>query len=168
MYSIRTSTLLILPWFLFHIVNTTTEGSIPWVSTVEHLFQNHRGWVYNILYVAMIYVFTYFWVAITFNPKEIADNLKDYGSFIPGYRPGKRTAEYLERVMLRITYVGAAFLAVIAIVPSVIQTLMGVPWQVASFYGGTGLLIVISVALDLVQKINSHLVMRNYPGLTDD
>jgi preprotein translocase subunit SecY len=120
------------------------------------------------LYVVMIYVFTYFWVAITFNPKEIADNLKDHGSFIPGYRPGKRTADYLERVLLRITYVGAAFLAVIAIIPNVISSEMEIPYQVASFYGGTGLLIVISVALDLVQKINSHLVMRNYPQLTDE
>jgi len=98
----------------------------------------------------------------------MANNLKDYGSFIPGYRPGKRTADYLERVMMRITYVGAAFLAVVAIIPSVIQSQMEVDYRIASFYGGTGLLIVISVALDLVQKINSHLVMRNYPGLTED
>ena len=116
----------------------------------------------------MIYIFCYFWVAITFNPKEIADNLKDHGSFIPGYRPGKSTADYLERVLMRITYVGAAFLAIIAIIPSIISSELGVDYRVASFYGGTGLLIVISVALDLVQKINSHLVMRNYPGLTDD
>jgi preprotein translocase subunit SecY len=132
------------------------------------VFQNHRGWVYNLLYVVMIYVFTYFWVAITFNPKEIADNLKDHGSFIPGYRPGKKTADYLERVLMRVTFVGAAFLAVIAIIPNVISSELEIPPQVASFYGGTGLLIVISVALDLVQKINSHLVMRNYPGLTDE
>jgi preprotein translocase subunit SecY len=162
------STLLILPWFLFHILNTTTEGALPWASTAASMFQNHRGWVYNILYVAMIYLFTYFWVAITFNPKEIADNLKDHGSFIPGYRPGKKTADYLERVLMRVTFVGAAFLAVIAIIPNVISSEMEIPIQVANFYGGTGLLIVISVALDLVQKINSHLVMRNYPGLTDE
>jgi preprotein translocase subunit SecY len=120
------------------------------------------------MYIAMIYVFTYFWVAITFNPKEIADNLKDHGSFIPGYRPGKNTAVHLERVLMRITFVGAAFLAIIAIIPNVISSELEIPQQVASFYGGTGLLIVISVALDLVQKINSHLVMRNYPGLTED
>ena len=109
-----------------------------------------------------------FWTAIIFNPKDMSNNLKDMGSFIPGYRPGKRTAEYLERVMTRITYVGAAFLAIIAIIPSVISSTMEVDYRVASFYGGTGLLIVISVALDLVSKINSHLVMRNYPGLTED
>ena len=106
--------------------------------------------------------------AITFNPKDMANNLKDYGSFIPGYRPGKRTADYLEKVILRITYIGAAFLAVIAIIPSMVSAALEVNYAVASFYGGTGLLIVISVALDLVQKINSHLVMRNYPGLTED
>jgi preprotein translocase subunit SecY len=116
----------------------------------------------------MIIFFCFFWTAIVFNPKDMANNLKDFGSFIPGYRPGKRTSEYLERVMVRITYVGAAFLAVIAIIPSIITSTLAVDPLVASFYGGTGLLIVISVALDLVQKINSHLVMRNYPGLTDD
>lgn len=127
-----------------------------------------QGYMYNILYIVLIYFFCYFWTAITFNPKDIANNLKDYGSFIPGYRPGKRTADYLEKVIMRITYVGAAFLAIVAIIPSLISTSLEVNYTVASFYGGTGLLIVISVALDLVQKINSHLVMRNYPGLTED
>jgi preprotein translocase subunit SecY len=133
-----------------------------------NVFQDHSSWAYNVLYVVMIYVFTYFWVAIQFNPKEIADNLKDHGSFIPGYRPGKNTAMYLERVLMRITYVGAAFLAIIAIIPNIVSSQLGIDQRIASFYGGTGLLIVISVALDLVQKINSHLVMRNYPGLTDE
>jgi preprotein translocase subunit SecY len=162
------STLLILPWLLFHVIDTTTDHALPWAATLASAFQNHRGWPYNVAYVVMIYVFTYFWVAITFNPKEIADNLKDHGSFIPGYRPGKKTADYLERVLMRVTFVGAAFLAVIAIIPNVISSEMEIPIQVANFYGGTGLLIVISVALDLVQKINSHLVMRNYPQLTDE
>jgi preprotein translocase subunit SecY len=160
------STLLILPWFVFNTIASLSDAE--WAASLSNLFQNHRGWLYNILYIVMIYVFTYFWVAITFNPKEIADNLKDHGSFIPGYRPGKKTADYLERVLMRVTYVGAAFLAVIAIIPNVISGEMEIPIAVASFYGGTGLLIVISVALDLVQKINSHLVMRNYPGLTDE
>ena len=97
----------------------------------------------------------------------MASNLKDVGSFIPGYRPGKRTADYLEKVMLRITYVGAAFLAVVAIIPTVVSGLLNVDYMVASFFGGTGLLIVVSVALDLVQKIDSHLVMRNYSGLIE-
>lgn len=162
------STLLILPYFLFNIMYTATDGTLGWAGTLASVFQNHRGWVYNIAYILLIYVFTYFWVAITFNPKEIADNLKDHGSFIPGYRPGKKTADYLERVLMRVTFVGAAFLAIIAIIPNIISSELEIPPAIASFYGGTGLLIVISVALDLVQKINSHLVMRNYPGLTDE
>src|SRR5262249_23542305 len=137
-------------------------------SNLQNAFSRGSGYIYNVSYIAMIFFFCYFWTAIVFNPKDMANNLKDFGSFIPGYRPRKRTAEYLERVMLRITYVGAAFLAIIAVIPSVISSELKVDPLVASFYGGTGLLIVISVALDLVQKINSHLVMRNYPGLTED
>ncbi|QDU60179.1 Protein translocase subunit SecY [Planctomycetes bacterium Pan216] len=124
-----------------------------------------QGFFYIVCYIGLIYFFCYFWTAITFNPKDMANNLKDHGSFIPGYRPGKRTADYLERVMLRITYVGAAFLAVVAIIPQMVSTSLGVPYEVASFFGGTGLLIIISVALDLVQKIDSHLIMRNYDSL---
>jgi preprotein translocase subunit SecY len=161
------STLLILPSFLFQVIHSWSPDQL-WAADIANIFSRGSGWIYNICYVILIYVFCYFWVAITFNPKEIADNLKDHGSFIPGYRPGKSTADYLERVLMRVTYVGAAFLAIIAIIPTIISTEMNVPFQVAAFYGGTGLLIVISVALDLVQKINSHLVMRNYPGLTDE
>ncbi len=84
------------------------------------------------MYVAMIYFFCYFWTAITFNPKEMADNLKNYGTFIRGYRPGKRTADYLEKVMVRITYVGAGFLAVVAIVPTVISSSLGVSYSIAA------------------------------------
>jgi preprotein translocase subunit SecY len=160
------SSLLLIPVFFFKWV-AQTFTSWTWAYSLMSAFER-QGYLYNICYIVLIYFFCYFWTAITFNPKDMADNLKDYGSFIPGYRPGKRTADYLERVMTRITYVGAAFLAIIAIIPSLISSGLEVNYTVASFYGGTGLLIVISVALDLVQKINSHLVMRNYPGLTDD
>ncbi len=88
----------------------------------------------------LIYFFCYFWTAITFNPKDMADNLKNFGSFIPGYRPGKRTADYLEKVMVRITYVGAGFLAVVAIIPTIVSGSLGVNYMIASFYGGTSLL----------------------------
>lgn len=125
----------------------------------------YHGYIYNLFYIILIYFFCYFWTAITFNPKDMAENLKDYGSFIPGYRPGRRTADYLEKVMLRITYVGSAFLAIVAVIPTLVQSQFQVDFTVASFLGGTGLLIVISVALDLVQKIDSHLIMRNYSGL---
>ena len=113
----------------------------------------------------LIYFFCYFWTAITFNPKDMSENLKNFGSFIPGYRPGKRTADYLEKVMVRITYVGAGFLAVVAIIPTLVSSSLGISPLVASFYGGTSLLIAVSVAFDLVQKIDSHLVMRNHKGL---
>jgi len=159
------SSLLLIPMFLFKWMTQTFNWG--WAYYLQQAFER-QGYVYNLFYIALIYFFCYFWTAITFNPKDMANNLKDYGSFIPGYRPGKRTADYLERVILRITYVGAAFLAVVAIIPSLISASLEVSYNIASFYGGTGLLIVISVALDLVQKINSHLVMRNYPGLTED
>jgi len=136
---------------------------INWAHDVFH----RGGFIYNILYLAMIYFFCYFWTAITFNPKDMAENLKNFGSFIPGYRPGKRTADYLEKVMVRITYVGAGFLAVVAIIPTLLSTQLNVSWVIASFYGGTSLLIAVSVAFDLVQKIDSHLVMRNYKGLLE-
>ncbi len=159
------SSLLMLPLFLFKFLHGWTDS--VWLGWLEEAF-TRQNYIYNLSYIALIYFFCYFWTAMQFNPKKIADDLKDHGSFIPGYRPGKRTAEYLERVMMRITYVGAAFLAVVAVIPSLIQSELQVNYRVASFYGGTGLLIVISVALDLVQKINGHLVMRNYPGLTED
>jgi preprotein translocase subunit SecY len=161
------STMLLIPSLVFKSIAAYAQD-LSWASTLEVIFSRGDGWTYNVLYIILIYIFCYFWVAITFNPKEVADNLKDQGSFIPGYRPGKITADYLERVLMRITYVGAAFLAVIAIIPTIISSKLGVNQQIAAFYGGTGLLIVISVALDLVQKINSHLVMRNYPSLTDE
>ena len=124
-----------------------------------------RGtYTYTLVYIALIFFFSYFWTTIQFRPKDTADNLRDMGHFIPGLRPGKRTAEYLERVMERITYCGAAFLAVIAVLPSVASTAMGIPWGISAFLGGTGLLITISVALDLVQRIEANLVMRNYGG----
>ncbi len=122
------------------------------------------GFLYILTYIVAIYFFAYFWTTVQFRPKEMANNLRDYGSFIPGLRPGKRTADYLERVMGRITYVGAGFLAVIAIIPNLVAGSMGIPFLVSAFLGGTGLLIVVSVALDLVQRIEANLIMRNYSG----
>ena len=125
-----------------------------------------RAYTYNVLYMLLIFLFAYFWVTVQFQPKEMAKNLRDSGSFIPGLRPGRRTAEYLETVMTRITYFGAAFLAVIAVVPSLVTVLMGIDMRVAIYLGGTGLLIVVSVSLDLVQKIEANLLMRSYEGFS--
>jgi preprotein translocase subunit SecY len=135
------------------------------VGTLESAFR-HDGYTYNVLYMLLIFLFAYFWTTVQFQPRELAKNLRDSGAFIPGLRPGRRTADYLETVMIRITYFGAAFLAIIAIVPSVISTLLGVDWRVATFLGGTGLLIVVSVSLDLVQKIEANLLMRSYDGFS--
>jgi preprotein translocase subunit SecY len=124
-----------------------------------------RGAFFYLLFEsAMIYFFAYFWTTVQFQPKEMANQLRDYGSFIPGLRPGKRTSDYLEKVMMRITYVGAAFLCIIAVIPSAVTTWMGIPFQITAFLGGTGLLIVVAVALDMVQRIEANLLMRNYGG----
>lgn len=161
--------LLMIPPFLLTYLGAKAGGG--WfgnlLQNTGNILQTPTSIVYNLIYIALIYFFCYFWTAITFNPKEIADNMKDSGTFIPGYRPGRRTEDYIEKVITRITYVGAGFLALIAIVPTIISELLGVDYMVASFYGGTGLLIAVSVAFDLVQKIDSHLVMRNYPGLLE-
>lgn len=157
--------LLMFPSIIF-----TSMGQwlgIDALSSFGNLLSSPVSLIYNLVYVVLIYFFCYFWTAIMFNPKDMADNLKTMGTFIPGYRPGKRTGDYLEQVMVRITYVGAGFLALVAIIPSMIAGSLGVSFMVASFYGGTGLLIAVSVAFDLVQKIDSHLVMRNYRGLLE-
>ena len=125
------------------------------------------AFTYNVLYIVMIFLFAYFWTTVQFQPKDMAKNLRDRGSFIPGLRPGHRTAEYLETVMIRITFFGAAFLSMIAVVPSLVTQLAGVNYLVASFLGGTGLLIVVSVSLDLVQRIEANLIMRNYEGFSE-
>lgn len=128
---------------------------------------NQTAFTYNVVYIALIFFFAFFWTTVQFQPKEVANNLRDYGSFIPGLRPGKRTADYLEKVMTRITYAGAAFLALIAIVPTLVMVWLNIPFTVATFLGGTGLLIVVSVSLDLVQRIETNLIMRNYSGFMD-
>jgi preprotein translocase subunit SecY len=132
-----------------------------------HNFANNlmRGhWLYTVVYSLLIIFFCYFYTAIVFNPLDISENMKKYGGFIPGIRPGKPTAEYLDFVMTRITLAGALFMAFIAIFPDFIMAWLKVPYLVASFFGGTGLLIVIGVMLDTVKQIESHLLMRNYEG----
>lgn len=124
----------------------------------------HGQFLYIFFEIVLIYFFSFFWNTVQFNPEDMSKQLRDHGSFIPGLRPGPRTAEYLETVMERVTYVGAGFLAVIAILPTVIATSMGIPMDVSQFLGGTGLLICVSVGLDLIQRIEANLLMRNYSG----
>ncbi len=176
------SSLLMVPYMLFSGIVSQLGGWLdddaePWQQAVASFLENaadafqSQGYVYIVSFVLLIYFFCFFWTAITFNPQDIANNLKDYGSFIQGYRPGRSTAVYLEKVMQRITYVGAAFLSLVAVCPTLVQIGLEevgntvIDPVITSFLGGTGLLIVVSVCLDLVQKIDSHLIMRNQPGL---
>jgi preprotein translocase subunit SecY len=156
-------------------VTTTAPGANHsyLADTMHFLHDSLSGgtYLYEVLFCALIFFFSYFWNTVQFQPKEMATQLRDYGSFIPGLRPGKRTADYLENVMARITYVGAAFLCIIAVVPTIITTSMlensPQAYQASQFFGGTGLLIVISVMLDFVNRIEAALVMRNYSGFLD-
>lgn len=125
---------------------------------------NYGTPLYNILYALMILFFSYFWVATQFNPIQIADDLKKYGGYVPGIRPGKSTAEYLDRTMTRITLAGAVFLTLIAVIPTILAQQFRIPWVVASFFGGTSLLIIVGVMLDTMRQIESHLLMRHYDG----
>lgn len=119
---------------------------------------------YVLVYGMLIFFFCYFWTAVIFNPRDMSENLQNHGSFIPGIRPGRRTANYLEGIMNRVTMAGAFFLLIIALLPTLVMAGLGVGWGVAGLMGGTSILIVVGVTLDLVRKINDHLEMRRYSG----
>ncbi|MHC4940414.1 MAG: preprotein translocase subunit SecY [Planctomycetota bacterium] len=125
---------------------------------------NYGKYLWAMAYIGLTFFFSFFWVALMFNPVEMSKNMKESGSFIPGIRPGRPTAEYLEKIMNRITLAGAFFLALIAVLPVVLADSLDLPLLLTTYLGGTTILIVVSVALDLVDKINSYLVMRNYEG----
>ncbi|MDF1809792.1 MAG: preprotein translocase subunit SecY [Phycisphaerales bacterium] len=164
------SSLMIFPSVVFGFLADSAQASgnnvgwyydsIQWLSSSFQMGQ----YPYILLYIGMVYFFSYFWITVQFNPEEMSKQLRDHGSFIPGLRPGPRTAEYLEAVMERITYVGAAFLSVIAVLPMVASSKLGIDFTVSQFLGGTGLLIVVSVALDFLQRVEANLLMRNYDG----
>ena len=155
--------LMLFPGVILGKADEWTGGHNGFIAFLNGEFK--RGaYLYILIELAMIYFFAYFWTTVQFQPKEMATQLRDYGSFIQGLRPGKRTAEYLESVMMRITYVGAAFLCIVAVIPNTITAWLGIDPTITSFLGGTGLLIVVSVALDMVQRIEANLLMRNYSG----
>jgi preprotein translocase subunit SecY len=158
------STLMLFPSLVIDQLRKISESGF--IVDLNEAF-NPSAFTYNLLYILLIYFFAYFWTTVQFQPKEMANQLRDYGSFIPGLRPGRRTSEYLERVMSRITYVGAGFLSIIAVVPTVVSLWMKIPYGVTTYLGGTGLLIVVSVSLDLVQRLESNLIMRNYAGFME-
>ena len=165
------SSLMMFPPIIFEQIGKigAVARSETWANIVSSIGAafSPAAFTYNVVFILMIFLFAYFWTTVQFQPKEMAKRLRDAGSFIPGLRPGHRTAEYLERVMIRITYFGAAFLSFIAVVPSVVAQGLAVDYRVAMFLGGTGLLIVVSVSLDLVQKIEANLIMRNYEGFSE-
>ena len=123
-----------------------------------------RGWIHYALYGAMIFFFSYFWVATQFQPQQIADDLKKYGGYIPGVRPGKPTADFLDFTMTRLTFAGAIFLTVIAVLPEMLSESLGVPYIAAQFFGGTSLLICVGVVLDTMRQVETHLIQRHYDG----
>lgn len=150
------SSVLLFPATIAQFIpNPAVQSIVGWLSP--------SGSLYLVFYFFLIFFFTYFYTAITFNPVELAENIKKYGGFITGIRPGKPTAQYLEYTITRLTLVGATFLAIIAVVPSIVESLT----HITSFQGlgSTSLLIVVGVALDLVRQIETHLVTRQYEGL---
>jgi preprotein translocase subunit SecY len=133
--------------------------AIPWVQGVAQQL-SPGSTVYTLIYVGLIFFFSYFYTAIVFNPVDIADNLKKYGGYIPGIRPGQKTSEYIYKVLSRLTFIGAIYLAIVCVIPEVLIKKFNVPF----YFGGTSLLIVIGVALDTVSQIESHLLTRSYEG----
>jgi preprotein translocase subunit SecY len=132
-----------IPW-LQGIVSTLVPGNV----------------VYELLYVGMIFFFCYFYTAVTFNPADVADNMKKQGGFIPGIRPGKRTADYIDRVLTRITLGGALYVSAVCVLPSILTSRFNVPF----YFGGTALLIVVGVAIDTIAQMESHMLTRHYEG----
>jgi preprotein translocase subunit SecY len=154
---------VIPPIFASSILGVPAMGvgfiDIPWVQAIAR--QLAPGTViYTVLFVIFIFFFCYFYTAVIFNPIDLADNLKKYGGFIPGIRPGKKTSDYIYRVLSRLTFGGAIYLSIICIIPEILISGFNVPF----YFGGTSLLIVVGVALDTVSQIESHMVMRSYEG----
>ena len=132
---------------------------------IKAALSNFDGFWYNLIFAVLIILFTYFYTAVAINPKQMSDDMKKNGGFIPGVKPGKKTEEFFDNVLSKITLPGSIFLAIVAILPAVVR-LFGVNQQFAQFYGGTSLLILVGVVLDTLQQIESHLLMRHYDGLT--
>ena len=153
------SSILMFPAQIANMIDT------PWMQQFSAAMQP-TDWRYNVVYVAMIVFFTFFYTAVTFNPVDVAENLKKGGGFVPGIRPGKKTAEYIDRVLSRITCGGAAYLSAVCVMPVLLQKGFGVPVSFTGIFGGTALLIIVGVALDTVQQVESHLITRNYEGFT--
>ncbi|MDA0321980.1 MAG: preprotein translocase subunit SecY [Verrucomicrobia bacterium] len=150
--------LLMFPALIFNAI------PFPAIQRIGASLSDMGSMPYLTIYGLMILFFSYFWVATQFNPLQIADDLKKNGGYVPGVRPGRPTAEYLDHTMTRITLIGAIALTVIAVIPMVLARQFQIPWLVASFFGGTSLLIIVGVSLDTMRQIESHLLTRHYDG----
>jgi len=145
--------------------STIINMAFPASRTAQEISQlMATGWLHYVLFGAMIFFFSYFWVATQFQPVQIADDLKKYGGFIPGIRPGKPTADFLDFTMSRLTFAGAIFLTLIAVLPQLLSQSLQVPYMTAQFFGGTGLLIIVGVVLDTMRQVETHLLQRHYDG----
>lgn len=148
------SSIIIFPATIVNFVD------VPFLQSMSDTL-SPGGVLYNVLFAAMIIFFAYFYTAIQFNPKELAENLKKFGGFVPGIRPGQHTADYIDKILTRLTLSGAIYLSLICVVPNILYNELALPF----YFGGTALLIVVGVAMDTAQQIESHLMSRNYDGL---
>ena len=157
--------ILMFPQKIFQLLGAKTGALGSFFAGLGEMLNETRGsWIYYSIYSLMIFIFSFFWVATTFNEIQIADDLKKYGGYVPGMRPGKPTADFLHGTMTRITLAGALFLTVIALIPQVMYSQLGIDYLVASFFGGTSMLIVVGVMLDTMRQVETHLLTRHYDG----
>jgi len=154
------SSILMFPLTVANLIPKSVLETHPWVQSILNSF-GPGAWLYNLLFVGFIIFFCYFYTAVTFNPNDVAENMKKYGGYIPGIRPGQKTAEYIDKVLTRITLGGAIYVSVICVLPTILIGQFNVPF----YFGGTALLIVVGVALDTVQQIEAHMLTRHYEGL---
>ena len=153
--------LVLLPSLVGRFLEQVPNAGVAYAARSVTAFMNPQGWAYNVIYFVLVVGFTYFYTAVVFNPVKIADEIKKYGGFVPGIRPGEATANYLNNVLNRITLAGAVFLGAIAILPAIAQAIFKVP---TLSLGGTGILIVVSVVLETTKSLQSQLMARNYEG----
>src|SRR5947209_1052552 len=156
---------IIFAWALLLFPNQIVSWAFPNSPTARQISEMlSTGWLHYVVLAAMIFFFSYFWVATQFQPAQIADDLKKYGGYIPGVRPGKPTADFLDYTMTRLTFAGAIFLTMIAVLPSLLSQGLHVPVITAQFFGGTSLLIIVGVMLDTMRQVETHLIQRHYDG----
>ncbi len=153
------SSLLSFPTTISGVFQQGEGGGLGWVQMLASAF-NPMSWQYNAIYGLLIIFFTFFYTAVKFNPMDVSDNLKRQGGYIPGVRPGQNTSDYIDRILTRLTSGGAMYLVAVCVLPSILMTLLGIPF----YFGGTGLLIVVGVAMDTASQMESHLIARHYDG----